>query len=73
MRYGSRRIRLRDRGWYGLVSQVGAYLLVFFLLDSDITPGSTRGYIVYFLLFRMSYGLTEIEYKLHNPPGRFVS
>ncbi len=62
MRYGSRRIRLRDRGWYGLVSQVGAYLLVYFLLDSDVTPRSKRGYLMNFLLFRMSHGLTEIEY-----------
>ncbi len=40
------RIRLGGAGWYGLVAQVGGYLLVYFLLGSDVTSGSSRGYSV---------------------------
>jgi hypothetical protein len=36
----------RDRGWYGLVDQVGDYLLVYFLLGSDVTSGNSRRYSV---------------------------
>jgi hypothetical protein len=31
-------------GWYGLVALAGGYLLVYFLLDSDITSGNSEGY-----------------------------
>ena len=41
-----------DRGWYGLVDQVVGNLLVYFLLSSDLTEGSTRGYSVGFRLCR---------------------
>ena len=33
-----------DQGWYCLVALVGDYLLVYFLLDCDITSGSSEGY-----------------------------
>jgi hypothetical protein len=33
-----------DQGRYGLVALVGGYLLVYFLLDYDITSGSSEGY-----------------------------
>ena len=42
-----------DQGWYGLVALDGGYLLVYFLLGSDVTSGSTRGYSVGLLLYRM--------------------
>jgi len=35
-----------DRGWYCLVALVGDYLLVYFLLDYDVSSGSTEGYSV---------------------------
>ena len=41
-----------DRGWYGLVVQVGGYVLVYFLLSSEVTAGSTREYSVGLLLCR---------------------
>ncbi len=33
-----------DQGWYCLVAVVGGYLLVYFLLDCDITSGSSEGF-----------------------------
>ncbi len=42
----------RVRGWYGLVVQVGDYLLVYFWLGSDVTSGSSRGYSVVLCLCR---------------------
>ncbi len=35
-----------DQGWYTLVVIVGDYLLVYFLVWSDVTSGSIRGYSV---------------------------
>ena len=55
---------VRDR--YDLVTQVGDYLLVYFLLGSDVTSGSTRGCSADLRLCRMSHSPTEIEYKLYN-------
>ncbi len=34
------------RRWYGLVALVDDYLLVYFLLGSDVSSGSTEGYRV---------------------------
>ena len=33
-------------GWYDVVAQVSGYLVVYFLLLSDVTRGSIRGYSV---------------------------
>ncbi len=32
-----------DQGWYCLVVLVGDYLLIYFLLDYDITSGTSEG------------------------------
>ena len=34
------------RRWYGIVALVDDYLLVYFLLGSDVSSGSTKGYNV---------------------------
>jgi hypothetical protein len=60
-----------DGGWYVLVAQVGGYLLVYFFVWSDVTPGSTRGYSVDLLLYRT--GIFTLKFnilalKLYNSP-----
>jgi hypothetical protein len=41
--------------WYCLVALVGGYLLVYFLLDCDVTSGSNEGYSVGLGLCRMEF------------------
>ena len=55
-----------DRGWYCLVAVVGGYLLVYFLLDYDVTSGSTEGYSVDVDQCRMEF------FSLKNRPMYLV-
>ena len=60
-----------DGGWYLLVAQVGVYLLVYFFVWSDVTPGSTGGYSVDLLLYRtgiFSLKFNILALKLYNSP-----
>jgi hypothetical protein len=58
-----------DQGWYRLVVLVGDYLLVYFLLDSDITSGSSEGYSGGRLSVPDGNFLTEKLYKVSGPDG----
>ncbi len=56
-----------DQGWYCLVVLVGDYLLVYFLLDCDITSVSSEGYSGGRLSVTDEIFLTEKLYKVPGP------
>ena len=58
-----------DQGWYCLVDLVGDYLLVYFLLDCDITSGSSEGYSGGCLSVPDGIFLTEKLCKVTGPDG----
>jgi hypothetical protein len=59
-----------DQGWYGLVALDGGYLLVYFLLDCDITSVSSEGYSGGCLSVTDGIFLTKKLYKVPGPDGR---
>jgi hypothetical protein len=61
-----------DQRWYCLVELVGDYLLVYFLLDCDVTSGSNEGYSVRLGLFRMDFfSLKNCTTYLHRTGASF--
>ena len=57
----------QDQGWYCLVVLVGDYLLVYYLLDCDITSVSSEGYSGGRLSVTDEIFLTEKLYKVPGP------
>ena len=61
-----------DQRWYCLVELVGDYLLIYFLLDCDVTSGSNEGYSVGLGLFRMDFfSLKNCTMYLHRTGASF--
>jgi hypothetical protein len=58
-----------NQGWYCLVVLVGGYLLVYFLLDYDVTSGSSEGYGVGVGQVPEGIFLPEKLYYVPGPDG----